>query len=151
MNKNLGQEVMGPAYRTAAGMMLCMFFAVTFHHCALEKTFFWKLVSCQKWDYDQGGSDDPGRPVLPLQLLVQPRLHHLLPLHRPLLILVRRQLSTFIWRTLSPSVSFQLSSFLNRPNIIHFAWIPPPSPRARKSTLVDFLCFFWTKTYVNLM
>ena len=23
-----GQEVMGPAYRTAAGMMLCMFFAV---------------------------------------------------------------------------------------------------------------------------
>ena len=26
---DLGQEVMGPAYRTAAGMMLCMFFAVT--------------------------------------------------------------------------------------------------------------------------
>ena len=43
MNKNLGQEVMGPAYRTAAGMMLCMFFAVTFHHCALSKTFFWNL------------------------------------------------------------------------------------------------------------
>ena len=123
-----GQEVMGPAYRTAAGMMLCMFFAVTFHHCALSKTFFWNLVSCQKWDYDQGGSDDPGRPVLPLQLLVQPRLHHLLPLHRPLLILVRRQLSTFIWRTLSPSVSFQLSFFLNRPNIIHLLEFHPLSP-----------------------
>ena len=27
-----GQEVMGPAYRTAAGMMLCMFFAVTSHN-----------------------------------------------------------------------------------------------------------------------
>ena len=27
-----GQEVMGPAYRTAAGMMLCMFFAVRPRH-----------------------------------------------------------------------------------------------------------------------
>ena len=35
---DLGQEVMGPAYRTAAGMMLCMFFAVTLIRVGNDKS-----------------------------------------------------------------------------------------------------------------